>query len=96
MKIVKYIIQHNGIPILFCPKIIHSNVVKIGISAGFAIVIYNSELDKFKVRCYGSSESLQLNSNKQDCKIIRMYLNNLLCKMEFDIINELKSFSKIK
>ena len=61
MKIVKYIINENGVPILFCQKILHSKVVDRAISAGYAIVHYDLIVEKFIVKCYGNSDSLKLN-----------------------------------
>lgn len=92
MKIVKYVIKDNGIPILFCSKIMHSEVVNRAISAGFAIIHYDFTLDKFIVKCFGSSDSLKINIRKQDCNIIQDYLNNLLCDTKTGLIEDLKLF----
>jgi hypothetical protein len=86
MKIVKYVIKSDGVPILFNPRILHSEAIDKGISAGFAIVDYEVTIDQFKVKCYGCSDSLQLSSHEGDDTIIKNYLNELLGTMTFDSI----------
>jgi hypothetical protein len=86
MKIVKYVIQENRVPLLFNPGIMHSEAIDKGISAGFAIIDYDVTIDKFKVKCYGCSDSLQLSSHEVDDTIINNYLNELLGTMTFDSI----------
>ena len=86
MKIVKYVIKSDGIPLLFNQSIIHSAAIDEGVSAGFAIIDYDVTIDKFKVKCYGGSESLQVGSHEGDCAIIQNYLNKLLCTKTFDSI----------
>lgn len=95
MKIVKYVIKKNEDPILFCPKVSHSDVVNTGISAGYVIIYYEFVSDKFIVKCFGSSGSLKLSIRVEDCNIIQDYLNNLLCDYKNNSINELKLFDKI-
>ena len=77
MKLVKYSISKTGKIFLFETNIIHRDVSLDVISAGFAIISYDSDLDLFLVKCFGKSESLQLSSNESDCKKIQDYLNNL-------------------
>jgi hypothetical protein len=55
MKIVKYVIKSDGVPILFNPKILHSEAIDKAVSAGFAIIDYDVIIDTFKVKCYGLS-----------------------------------------
>lgn len=78
MKIVKYVVKNDGVPLLFSPKITHSDVAKNSISAGFAIISYDLVNNKFIVKCYGYSSSLKIGVNETDFKIIQEYLNNLL------------------
>jgi hypothetical protein len=84
MKIVKYVIKSDGVPILFNPKILHSEAIDKAVSAGFAIIDYDVIIDTFKVKCYGGSESLQVGSHEEDCTIIQNYLNKFLCTKTFE------------
>lgn len=84
MKIVKYVIKSDGIPLLFNARIMHSEAIDKGVSAGFAIIDYDVTIDTFKVKCYGGSESLQISSHEKDCAIIQNYLNKLLCTKTFE------------
>lgn len=86
MKIVKYVINSNEVPLLFNSRIMHSEAIDKGISAGFAIIDFDVTIDTFKVKCYGGSESLQVGSQEKDCAIIQNYLNKLLCTKTFDSI----------
>ncbi len=92
MKIVKYVIKSDGVPLLFNPKILHSEAIDKAVSAGFAIIDYDVIIDTFKVKCYGGSESLQVSSHEEDCRIIQNYLNTLLCTQSFESIKELQFF----
>lgn len=85
MKIVKYVINKDGIPLLFNTTIMHSDIINKGISAGFAIIDYDFTINQFKVKCYGGSETLQILSQEGDCRIIQNYLN-ALCTIPFDSI----------
>ena len=89
---MKYVIKSDGVPLLFNSKIIHSEAINKGVSAGFAIIDYDVIIDRFKVKCYGSSDSLQLSSRAGDCIIIQNYLNDLLCTLSFDSIIALQIF----
>ena len=80
MRIVKYVINELGLPILFETNIIHSEMISNVVSAGFAVVDYDALTDQFKVKCYGGSESLRVHSERNDCLVIQNYLNSLLCK----------------
>jgi hypothetical protein len=92
MKIVKYVIKSNGVPLLFNPRMVHSDAINKGISAGFAIIDYDVTEDQFKVKCYGGSTSLQVASKEGDCSIIQNYLNELLCTMPFESIAAMQIF----
>lgn len=78
MLILKYCIDDTGFPILFKTKIIHSDVLTSAVSAGYAIISYDVSVQKFSVKCYGGSESLNIFSSKKDCLIIEGYLNSSL------------------
>jgi hypothetical protein len=54
-------------------------------SAGYAIINYDLITDKFSVKCYGGSESLNVATNRKDYLIIEQYLNELLTDSEFEI-----------
>lgn len=77
MKIVKYIINKSGIPLLFNTEILHIDMMTSVVSAGYAIITYDLLADKFSVKCYGGSESLKVSIDEKDCLIIQDYLNNL-------------------
>ena len=81
MKILKYVINESGTPILFEMSILHCEIITSAISAGLVIIDYNILTDEFVVKCYGGSESLKINSDKNDCLIIRNYLNNLFTRI---------------
>ncbi len=84
MKIVKYVINESGIPILFEKSIVHCEIVSRVISAGFVIIDYDTLTDQFVVKCYGGSESLKVYSDQNDYLIIRDYLNNLFCNSDYE------------
>lgn len=96
MKILKYVIKCDGAPLLFSQSILHSEVITNGISAGFAIINYDVTIDKFKVKCYGGSESLQLDSREEDYNIIQNYLNKLLSIITFDSVLVCNYFEFLK
>jgi len=78
MKIVKYIINELGVPILFGREIVHSDVVFNSVSAGYAIIYYDDTSAQFVVKCYGESSSLQKKSSNKDFLLIQNYLNQFL------------------
>ncbi|WP_310594485.1 hypothetical protein [Flavobacterium sp.] len=78
MKIMKYVIKSDGVLLLFSSKIMHSEAIDKGISAGFAIIDYDVTINQFKVKCYGGSDSLQVSSREEDCSIVQNCLNELL------------------
>ncbi len=92
MKILKYVIKSDGIPILFNPKILHSEAIDKAVSAGFAIIDHDDIIDTFKVKCYGGSESLQVGSHEEDCTIIQNYLNKFLLTKTFESILAMQIF----
>ncbi len=73
-------------PLLFSVEILHATIDAIPVSAGFAIIDYDSTIDQFKVKCFGDSSSLQKEMNAHDCFIIQDYLNNLLCNSDSETI----------
>lgn len=76
MNILKYVVGHNKIPILFSKDILHSDVMKDAISAGFLIVKFDSINSKYSVNCFGESTSLNIKSDDGDQYLIENYLNN--------------------
>lgn len=88
MKIVKYIVNDLGVPILFKTDILHSDVATNAFSAGYAIISYDLIKDTFDVKCYGGSESLKINTNRNDSLIIQNYINKMVSLTdmnEFDV-----------
>ena len=78
MNIVKYIINEIGHPVLFNSSLLHCQIKTNAISAGFAIIYFDISTNKFKVKCFGGSESLNLKNDAADYKIIQTYLNDLI------------------
>jgi hypothetical protein len=76
MKILKYIINEKKIPILFSTEITHCDVVSNAISAGFLIVNFDTNYNKFLVKCYGESSSLKIKKSNEDETLIENFLNN--------------------
>ena len=76
MKILKYIINEKKIPILFSTEITHCDVLSKAISAGFLIVKFDPNYNKFLVKCYGESSSLKIKTSNEDESLIENYLNN--------------------
>lgn len=76
MKIIKYVINDNDIPVLFSTEIIHSEVVQNVKSAGFLSMRYDKNKGRFLAKCFGESTSLKIKSNlKDDEKIIEFFFN---------------------
>ena len=96
MKIVKYVIKIDEVPLLFNPRIMHSDAIDKGLSAGFAIISYDVATVQFKVKCFGGSDSLKISSNEGDCTIIQNYLKGLFSTMSFDSIEQCKYFDFLK
>jgi hypothetical protein len=78
MKIVEYIINDLGVHTLFKTDILHSDMATNAFSAGYAIISYDLVKDTFGVKCYGESESLKINTNRNNCLIIQNYLNKVV------------------
>lgn len=76
MNILKYVVTHKKIPIVFSSDITHSDVLKDAISAGFLIVKFDVNESKFKVVCFGESTSLNLKKAEDDKILIENFLNN--------------------
>jgi hypothetical protein len=77
-KILKYIISNETFPILFNTQILHSDISVVVSSAGFVIVNYDKEKNKFFVKCYGESSTLNIGSKKNDNLLIENFLNKKL------------------
>ena len=76
MKILKYIICNSNIPVLFSKDIVHDEFSLDVKSAGFLIVSFDIQLNKFKAKCFGESSSLKLKATPlEDEQIIDVYLN---------------------
>jgi hypothetical protein len=76
MKILKYIINNNKIPIIFSSTIMHNEVLQEGSSAGYIILKWCKKNNLFSVKCYGESSSLNIASNYEDEALIEDFLNN--------------------
>lgn len=77
MKILKYIITKDHEPILFSKNILHNDICKNAIRAGFLIIFINKNQFKCRVSCFGESTTLQLKSDKtKDRLIIETFLNS--------------------
>ena len=75
----KYVITHDGFPILFDEALIHRSVsANYHVSsAGFFYTVLQPEESRIKVKCWGESSSLHIRSNPQrDEKIIENFLND--------------------
>lgn len=76
MKIIKYIINDNNVPVLFSSEIVHNEVLQNIKSAGFLSIRYDRSKHRFYAKCFGESSSLDLVSDiKSDEKIIESFLN---------------------
>lgn len=74
---MKYIIT-NGCPIIFNEVLRHDHVAKGLIdvtSAGFVIIKWNNETQRFECKTYGESVSLRLKPLNDDFKIIERMFN---------------------
>jgi hypothetical protein len=93
MRIVKYVIQSNGIPLIFNTKIVFlDNIKKVissgnkVVSAGIAIIYYDETNEQFMVKCYGESSYLNIAFKEADCILIQNFLNDRLNAKDFDEI----------
>ena len=76
INILKYVISHNKIPVIFSKEFTHSDIMSDAISAGFLIVKFDIDYKKFIVKCFGESSSLNIKKGDEDELIIENYLNN--------------------
>jgi hypothetical protein len=76
MKILKYIINKNKIPVIFSAKMTHNEVLQEGLSAGFLILYFKKNDKLFSAKCYGESCSLNLKKSLEDEELIEYFLNN--------------------
>jgi ureidoglycolate hydrolase len=77
MKLLKYIINENDIPVLFSRDILHNEVTQSAKSAGFLVIRYDSVQSRFTARCFGESTTLNVACNsKNDKKIIEDFFNH--------------------
>ncbi len=83
VKILKYIVNEQNVPILFNTDTLHSEVSNSVSSAGFVIVNYDSNSGYFFAKCYGKSSSLNVNSNENYNILIEKMLNNM-STIDFD------------
>lgn len=78
MKILKYVINDVGQPIIFSVDNLHSDILTNVVSAGFVIIDYNYENEFFFVKCFGASSSLGVTSRVIDDEIIERHINGFL------------------
>ncbi len=78
IKILKYVINENKIPILFNKNITHSEILLNVISAGFLIVSFDEIHGAFSVKCFGESSSLAVGVAEEDSDLIEHFLNTQL------------------
>jgi hypothetical protein len=76
MNILKYVVNEKKIPIIFSKDITHCDVMSDAISAGFLIVKFDINPQKFVVKCFGESSSLNIKIADEDETLIENYLNN--------------------
>lgn len=75
MKVLKYVINENQMPIIFSIETSHTAIFTKVISAGFVCIDYDCLGDCFHVKCYGESTSLGISSRLVDSDIIDKHLN---------------------
>ncbi|RTZ00424.1 hypothetical protein EKM02_08245 [Flavobacterium sp. RSP49] len=91
MHILKYVINEKKIPVIFSKDIPHCDVMSDVISAGFLIVKFEMNPQKFAVKCFGESSSLNKKKGDEDETLIENYLNNQFCS----IVNLKKDSSEV-
>ena len=74
MKILKYVINDVGLPIIFSIDILHTDIMTKVVAAGFVIIDYDWEKEFFFVKCYGESSSLGVSSRVIDTSIGEIHL----------------------
>lgn len=76
MKVLKYVITKDNEPVLFSKNILHNTISKNIISAGFLILFVDINTNKYRVKCFGESTTLNLKSDiLKDKLIIESFLN---------------------
>lgn len=78
MKILKYVINDVGLPIIFSMDNLHTDIMTKVVAAGFVIIDYDWEKEFFFVKCYGSSPCLGISSRAEDTSIVEIHLNGYL------------------
>ncbi len=78
MKILKYVINDAGLPIIFCVDNLHTDILTKVVAAGFVIIDYDWGKEFFFVKCYGGSSSLGISSRIEDSDIVEKHLNGCL------------------
>jgi hypothetical protein len=78
MKILKYVINDTGLPIIFSMDNLHTDILTKVVAAGFVIIDYDWEKEFFFVKCYGGSSCLGISSRAEDTSIIEIHLNGCL------------------
>lgn len=73
IKVLKYVVSKENIPILFDTNILHSDVLVHVLSAGFVIISYDKKINKFSAKCYGESSTLKIGSKENDNLIIEEF-----------------------
>jgi hypothetical protein len=77
MKVLKYIINKDKVPILFNTFIEQCDLFVPIVSAGFVIVTYDKDTNQFFAKCFGESVSIEIGSKYSSERIIEDFLNNL-------------------
>jgi hypothetical protein len=75
LKILKYVINDDNLPILFCKSFSHSAIITNVVSAGYVIIDFDISKQFFLVKVYGASSSLGISSRLKDDEIIEKHLN---------------------
>lgn len=78
MKILKYVINDAGLPIIFSVDNLHSDILTKVVAAGFLIIDFDWQKEFFFVKCYGESSCLGISSRLEDTSIIEIHLNGCL------------------
>jgi hypothetical protein len=80
MRILKYVINDHGLPIIFSMDNLHTDIITKVVAAGYVIISYDSDKEFFFVKCYGESDLLGISSRLIDDEIIEKHLNGYLYK----------------
>ncbi len=87
MKILKYVINDTGLPIIFSLDNLHTDILTKVVSAGYVIIDYDWEKEFFFVKCYGESSCLGISSRLKDTSIIEIHLNGCLYEEKINGVN---------